>query len=345
MSRKPISRILIVSLGSAGSRHLRLARMQFPKAVIKILRHNETNLIPELSDGCLFNTEEVMNFAPQIAVIASPSSHHVKIAQELAEMGVHMLVEKPLSNSLEGVLRLIETSKKTNSILMAGYNLRFSTSLRYFHDQLADEIIGKVLSFRCEVGQYLPTWRSEMDYRKGVSASKALGGGALLELSHELDYLRWIFGEVDWVRATLTQQSSLDIDVEDSAHLTLGFLPNRNGRQLIGTINLDFIRHDQTRACIAIGEKGSLRWDGIAGEVSLFNEGDVCWQRIFTGNSQNDESYLAEWQDFIYCINTGRIPLVTGEDGLRILEIIKSARISSITGAQESISNSDTGNR
>ena len=96
---------------------------------------------------------------------------------------------------------------------------------------------------------------------------------------------------------------------------------------------------------IAIGEKGSLRWDGVTGEVSLFNEGDVCWERIFTHKSQNDESYLAEWQDFINCINTGSVPLVTGEDGLRILEIIESARISSTTGVQESISNSHPGNR
>ena len=342
---KLISRILIVSLGSAGYRHLRLARKQFPNAEIKILRRNSTNLIPELSDGCFTNIEDAINFAPQIGVIANPSSCHINIAQELAQIGVHMLVEKPLSNSLEGVSRLIETCKERNSVLMTGYNLRFLTSLRYFHDQLVQEVIGNVLSVRCEVGQYLPTWRPETDYRQGVSARRDLGGGVLLELSHEFDYLRWIFGEVDWVRATLTQQSYLDIDVEDSAHLTLGFLPNENGRQLIGTLNLDFIRHDQTRACIAIGEKGSLRWDGITGEVSLFNEGDVCWERIFTHKSQNDESYLAEWQDFINCINTGSVPLVTGEDGLRILEIIESARISSTTGVQESISNSHLGNR
>ena len=121
-------------------------------------------------------------------------------------------------------------------------------------------------------------------------------------------------------------------------------MPNENGRQLIGILNLDFIRHDKTRECIAIGEKGSLRWDGITGEVSLFNEGDVCWERIFTDKSQNDDSYLAEWQDFINCINTESTPLVSGEDGLRILEIIESARISSVTGVQESISYSHPGN-
>ena len=140
---------------------------------------------------------------------------------------------------------------------MTGYNLRFSPSLMYFNELIKKNIVGQILSVRCEVGQYLPEWRPNKDYRKTVSANFHLGGGVLLELSHEIDYLRWIFGEVDWVRATLAQQSSLVFDVEDSAHLTLGFLPNENGRQLIGTLNLDFIRHDQTRACIAIGEKGA----------------------------------------------------------------------------------------
>ena len=78
---------------------------------------------------------------------------------------------------------------------------------------------------RCEIGQYLPLWRPGSDYRLGVSANRALGGGVLLELSHELDYLRWIFGDVDWVQASLERQSALEIDVEDTAHLLLSFMP------------------------------------------------------------------------------------------------------------------------
>ena len=63
-------------------------------------------------------------------------------------------------------------------------------------------------------------------------ARQELGGGAPLELSHELDYLRWIFGEVEWVKATLGRQSSLEIDVEDTVHLILGFASAANGNKL-----------------------------------------------------------------------------------------------------------------
>jgi predicted dehydrogenase len=201
---------------------------------------------------------------------------------------------------------------------------------------LGESVIGKVLSVRCEIGQYLPSWRPECDYRQGVSAQHELGGGVLLEISHELDYLRWIFGEVDWVKATLSHQSSLEIDVEDTAHLTLGLAPAVKGHQLIGTINLDFIRHDTTRLCVAIGEKGSLRWNGLTGEVSLYEAGAKEWRELFSHPHQRDDSYLAEWKNFISCVTEDKTPLVTGEDGLKVLKIIEAARHSAISGGQMS---------
>jgi predicted dehydrogenase len=329
-----INRILIVGLGSIGSRHLRLSRELLPKADIRVLRHQATNEVPEFSNGCFSNIDEAIAFAPQIAVIATPAPFHIATAQVLAEAGVHLLIEKPLSASLDGVTQLLETSQKQGTVLLTGYNLRFLPSLQRFRDLLGESIIGKVLSVRCEIGQYLPSWRPDSDYREGVSARRELGGGALLELSHELDYLRWIFGEVNWVKATLSRQSSLEIDVEDTAHLTLGFTPTTEGHQLIGSVNLDFIRHDTTRLCTAIGENGSLRWNGLTGEVALYEAGAKEWRELFNYPHQSDESYLAEWQNFITCATEHKTPLIAGEDGLKVLEIIEAARISAASGDQ-----------
>jgi predicted dehydrogenase len=328
------SRILIVGHGSIGKRHLRIAREQFPNAEINVLGHREVLEVPEFSSRYLTTIEAAIQFQPQIAVIANPSTFHLPIAHELAKIGTHLLIEKPISATTDKVFELIETCKEHNCVLQVGYNLRFSPSLQTFREALRKGEIGKFLSVRCEVGQYLPTWRPENDYRKGVSANKSLGGGALLELSHELDYLQWIFGGVDWVRATLTRQSSLEIDVEDSAHLTLGFISNSSHQQLIATLNMDLIRHDQTRVCIAIGENGSLKWDGILGEVSVFEKGASNWRKILDHTPTKDETYVAQWLDFINCINVGATPLVSGQDGLGALEIIESARRSASTGTQ-----------
>jgi predicted dehydrogenase len=332
-----IKRILIVGLGSIGKRHLRLARELFPNADIRVLRHQSANEIPEFSNGCISSIEEAIAIAPQIAVIASPAPFHVVTAQVLAEVGVHLLIEKPLSASLDGITQLLETCHKKGTVLLTGYNLRFLPSLQRFRNLLGEGVIGKILLVRCEIGQYLPSWRPDSDYRQGVSARRELGGGALLELSHELDYLRWIFGEVDWVKATLSRQSSLEIDVEDTAHLTLGFVPTADGHQLIGAVNLDFIRHDTIRLCTAIGENGSLCWNGLTGEVALYEAGAKEWRELFSHPHQRDESYLAEWQNFIACVIEQKTPLITGEDGLKVLEIIEAARISATSSGQVSV--------
>jgi predicted dehydrogenase len=332
-----INRILIVSNGNIGKRHLRLARKILPNADIRILRHQAACEVPEYSNGCFSSIEESIAFAPQVAVIASPAPFHIPTGQALAEVGVHLLIEKPLSASLSGVMQLLKTSQKQGTVLQSGYNLRFSPSLRRFRDLLGESVIGKVLSVRCEVGQYLPTWRPDCDYRQGVSARHELGGGALLELSHELDYLRWIFGEVDWVKATLSHQSDLELDVEDTAHLTLGFVPAVDGHQLIGAVNMDFIRHDTTRLCTAIGENSSLRWNGLTGGVALYEAGAKEWRELFSHPHQLDESYLAELQNFLACVIEHKKPLVTGKDGLKVLEIIEAARISAESGVQVAV--------
>jgi predicted dehydrogenase len=329
-----VERILIVGLGSIGKRHLRLARELFPNSDIRVLRHIDTNEVPEHSNGCLVSMAEALFFSPQISVIATPSAFHIAAAQSLAEAGSHLLIEKPLSNSLDGIVELIETCKKQDLTMMIGYNLRFLPSIQYFRDLLINGTIGKVLSIRCDVGQYLPAWRPGSDYRNCASARQELGGGVLLELSHELDYLRWIFGEISWVNATLSRQSDLDITVEDSAHLVLGFSSFGNNSHLIGTVNLDFIRHDLTRECVVIGEMGSLRWNGLIGEVSIYELGTNEWQVLLNFPQSINESYLAEWHNLLASIRELKTPLVSGLDGLRVVQIIQSARNSDALGGQ-----------
>lgn len=327
-----ICRVLIVGLGSIGKRHLRLARELLPNADIRILRHLNVDEVPEYADGCFESIEKAVEFAPQVAVIANPAPFHIYIAEILASIGTHMLIEKPLAISTKGIERLLEICKSHGVILAIGYNLRLFSSLQRFRELLDDGVIGRVMSVRSEAGQYLPSWRPESDYRQSVSAKKELGGGVLLELSHELDYLRWIFGEVQWVSAALMRQGALEVDVEDTAHLTLGFLKGFGGHQLIGTVNLDFIRCDAIRLCTAIGENGSLRWNGLSGVVEIFKSEAAEWQELFRLPEQRDDSYMKEWKLFLRSISLHLPAMVTGEDGLRVLEIIEAARQSDLSG-------------
>ena len=332
-----ISRILIVGLGSIGKRHLRIARELFPQKKIAVLRHKADSFTPEHADFSFSTIADALDFAPQIAVIANPATFHLSVALELAKIGTHLLIEKPLSATTRGVAELLSVCSRKKVLLAMGYNLRYLPSLQQFKTMLDDNVIGTVWSVRSEVGQYLPSWRPDSDYRKGVSAQYLLGGGALLELSHEIDYLRWIFGEVDWVQAVLAQQSDFEIDVEDSAHLILGINAKGQEKPIISTVNLDFIRQDTTRLCIAIGNLGSLRWNGIAGTVELWASGTKSWHEVYKHHATSDESYLAEWNNFLACIKQGTKPLVAGEDGLKVLSIIEAARLANKTNSQVNV--------
>lgn len=320
-----IERVLVVGLGSIGQRHLHLARELMPDADIRILRRAPVETAPDLANGCFFALEHALAFAPHIAVLANPAPFHAPVGEVLARSGCHLLVEKPLAEDRNAALSLTQACKSAGCILQVGYNLRFLPSLRHFKAALDEGLMGDVWSVRSEVGQYLPTWRPGTDYRQGVSAQRGLGGGVLLELSHEIDYLRWLFGEVAWVGAVLGRQSDLETDVEDTANLTLGFAP-RGGVQTLASLNMDFIRHDTTRVCSILGARGTLRWDAVANRVEFFERGKQSWQTVFSEPSEHDVSYRAQWHAFLDCVGHGGTASPDGSDGLAVLEIIEAAR-------------------
>jgi len=324
-----IDRVLVVGLGSIGLRHIRIVREILPNSTIKILRHAVNNYCPPEANGIFMKLSDAIDYGPQIVVVANPSSKHLDIASTFAQIGSHLLVEKPLTDSFESSRQLVNICRQCNVTLMTGYNLRFLESLRIFRQAIDQEIVGKPLAIRAESGSYLPDWRPGFDYRKSVSAQHSLGGGVLLELSHEIDYLRWIFGDVISVWAQLGQKSSLEIDVEDSAIMNLEFFRPDNKEKINAAVNLDFYRHDPVRLCTVICEGGTLKWNALDGTVEKFCQGSTSWEAIFHGPLGLEMSYFAEWRNFLEAID-GVSPLfVTGEDGLAALEIIEAVRLSS----------------
>ena len=325
-----IERVLVVGLGSIGKRHLRILQDLMPIADIRVLRHRESSDITDITNGCFSTIEEATAFLPQIAVVANPAPFHINIAMDLVSVGCHLLIEKPISVDTNGIIELIDAARNNNALIQLGYNLRFHTSLVHFRSLIHKGEIGRVLSVRSEIGQYLPTWRPDSDYRSGVSARKELGGGVLLELSHELDYLRWIFGEVTKVSAILCKQSDLEIDVEDSAFITLQFASSKDEPGPVVSLCMDFVRHDTARTCVVIGSLGTLRWKALDGKVEYWKEGSTEWETVFHHQYQRDDTYRSEWKHFIDCIGRKETLRVTAEDGLVVMRVIEATRISSV---------------
>jgi predicted dehydrogenase len=321
-----INKILVVGLGSIGKRHVRILRTLYPNIEIIVLRHNkcdDADIALYALSSCVTAIEDALALQPDAAIIATPATKHLETAKKLANAGVHLLIEKPISATTTGVQSLIDLCKKNRVTLMTAYNLRFQPSLQEFRKNIQKNKIGRVLSVRAEVGQYLPSWRPDSDYRDTVSAQKRSGGGVLLELSHEIDYLAWVFGNVEWVKAHVSKQSDLEIDVEDIVNVIFG-AKSKNENEIVVLLNMDFVRHDNIRQCTAVGDKGSLRWDAIAGEVAWFSQDGKGWKVLFSQTTERDYTYTKEINHFFNAIEKKEEISISGKDGLNALKVIKA---------------------
>tara|TARA_B100000073_G_C23687835_1_gene555201 strand:+ start:398 stop:1426 length:1029 start_codon:yes stop_codon:yes gene_type:complete len=317
---------LVVGAGSIGKRHLSNIRYLFPSANIDVLCRKESTgqYLYDLGANNLFNSiNQAISHGHSAAVLANPSTYHIEYSQILANNGYHLFVEKPLSNRLDGVNELIRTCENNNLTLMVGYCLRFYPSLKHMVRLIKDGFIGNTLHISSEIGQYLPDWRAGTDYRNGVTAQNKLGGGAVLELSHEIDIALWIGDKIKSVIANLAKISDLDIDVEDCADISLKF---ESGA--IGNIHLDLLQRYPVRKTKVIGTKGTLIWDGIADEL-LHSMPGVDFQKISVSKiTDRNDLYLKSILHFYQCIQNRQEPIVNGISAHKVLEVALAAKVS-----------------
>lgn len=283
---------------------------------------------------------EISKFCPDIAVLAGVATDRLDALGWLPESLDGVLIEKPLASSYSDGVELASELIRRSTFVQVGYNLRFSPSLRELKRRVDQEDLGEVLAVHVETGQYLPEWRPERDYRFTASAQKSLGGGALLELSHEIDYLRWIFGDVIWVSAWMGRTSALDIDVEDTAHILMSCSSQRQSAEIVTRVSLDLVRRDSKRCVTVVCAAGSLRWDGIARTVEEYRTSSGSWREVFAEQPGGSSTYERQWDGFFSSLNTGGHPEVSTDDGLAVLKVVDAARESNASsGRRVSLAN------
>ena len=314
--------IAIVGFGSAGSRALQVLCELRPEAEFLVVsRHAATGE----GFAATSSLDDVVAFAPDAVIVAGPATTRADVVRQIGTLGVPVFIEKPLAHTLGDAVAVSDLLGPAVGRSQVGYNLRFSQSLIAFRDLVRGGSCGRVLRFNAETAQYLPDWRPDKHYRETVSARANLGGGVLLELSHEIDYLRWIFGEWDWVSAWTGRRSSLEIDVEDTALVTIGIETDQASTQVVGQLSLDFVRRDKTRTLTAVCEAGTLRWDGIAGTVEVYESSESKWKTVVT-DSGSQSTYRAQWDSFLSVVEEGSSPRVAMSDGLAVLRAVEAIR-------------------
>lgn len=319
-------RVLIVGLGSIGSRHLDNLRV-IDRSVHVTVWHQHRKPGDgghggPAADCTVYRLEDAIQTKPDAALITGPASRHVEAGLALAEAGMHLFIEKPISDTLNKVDELLRLCRERDLVLMVGYNFVFYRPFQIMQQAIMEGRIGRVLSVRAEVGQFLPEWRPASDYRQTVSAKFQLGGGVLLELSHEFEYVRRLVGEVKAVSAELGHLSDLEIDVEDTAEVILRFT---NGA--IGSVHVDMTQRPARRICHVVGTQGTLAWDGSTHRVGLFSAAANTWSELHPGGSIDlNETYMEEMRHFLDCVRRREPPKIGGEDARRILEIVLAAK-------------------
>jgi predicted dehydrogenase len=322
-----VKHIAIIGLGSIGCRHLRILRELRPAINITVVRTGKgvKSEDEKLADKVVFSLDEAIKSDIQAAIISTPASIHVDQASAIAKAGVHLFVEKPLSHKLDNLNELRCLIQKNEIITLVGYVLRYHPAAKFFKELFDKNIIGEILYVSVECGSYLPDWRPGKNYKTSVSANKDFGGGVLLELSHELDYIRWIFGEINNIYAQIDNSGTLDINVEDSANLIISTETNHSIN-----VHLDFNRRFPTRRCVIHGTKGYLKWDLLEQKVSWHLVGDEINNNLFS--FENDYIYQLQLEHFLDCLENGISPLVTFEDGFETLRLVESAKKSNKIG-------------
>lgn len=328
---------LIAGLGSIGRRHLRNLVALGEEDILLYRTHQGTLSEAGLEDFPSVNDlDAALAARPDAVIVANPTALHLQVAIPAAEAGCHLLLEKPVSNSMDGVEQLKSVVRAGRSKVLVGFQFRFHPGLQLVKEFLESGAIGQPLSARAVYAEYLPGMHPWEDYHQSYSARRDLGGGVILTLCHPLDTLLWLLGDVDRVWGFVGQLNSFVIEVEDTAEIGLRF---KSG--VLGSVRLDYNQRPPSHYLEIVGTHGTVRWDNRENTVRLYradrdqvaDEPEDRWEMytVAEGFERND-MFLAEMQHFLAVLKQGTEPLCSLEDGIKTLELALAARRSAEEG-------------
>ena len=306
-----------MGFGSIGHRHVNNL-LKYPDMEV-IICTNKKSISTEIQKSCKIvkSLEYGIKETPDIAFITNVTSEHVSTAIKLAECGINLFIEKPLSHSMEHIDSLSEIIKRKKIKVMIGSNFRFHECIKKIKELLDENIIDEIISVRVECGSYLPDWHPNEDYRSGYAAQKELGGGVVLTCIHEIDYLHWFLGQVDEVVSFSGKYSDLELNVDDLSTALLKFKKN-----IIAELHLDFFQRKEFRSCKIIGKKGTIYWDSDSNLVKLFDVNENKWMEILKiSNYDRNQMFMKELDYYLDCINHNKEPMNSIIESKEILKI------------------------
>jgi len=311
-------KFMVAGLGSIGRRHLRHLVALGQRDVLLYRTHKATLPDEDLKDFPVeTDLSKALAWGPDGVVVSNPTALHLDVAIPAAQAGCHLLLEKPVSHNLERLDELQAAAQASGARILVGFQFRYHPGLRQVAAMLAEGAVGRPLSVRAHWGEYLPGWHPWEDYRQSYSARKDLGGGVVLTLTHPLDYLRWLLGDVQALWAFTAQESDLDLDVEDAAEIGLRF---KSG--VIGSLHLDYNQRPPRHQLEIVCSGGTIRWDNAGTAVEVFATDKGEWSNFpLPENFERDDLFRAQMSHFLEVAQGKSLPACTLQDGVKALEL------------------------
>lgn len=297
--------ILVVGAGSIASRHIQNCIDLYGIEQLTVVRKDIHAAIESFNckniDVYSSIDDALVDSHYDFAIICSPSSLHLSHAKALFQAKIPCLIEKPLAHTGSDAQELYLERKKQQVYSKLAYNLRFTKGYKVLKNILCQNSLGKIWRIESEVGQYLPDWRPNKPYQNSVSAQSSLGGGALLELSHELDYLLGLFPFKELsLQSMLSTHEFLTMDCENEALILANAELTSQEESLTFLLKLDMLQRIPSRKLLIIFERGKIQWDLIKRTIVIekaFNQ-EVDREEITVEESAN-QAYISLMTEFI----------------------------------------------
>lgn len=322
--------ILVVGMGSAGKRHARnLASLGCrisgvdPRAD---RRADQDEYLTLVDAHATIETALQAPDKPDAVVIASPPAFHVEQAITALGAGLPVLLEKPLSPTLDDAKRLVAQQKSTGLPVMLGYTWRWWPPIAKVRQLLADRAVGAPRHVSFFLSAHLADWHPWERYQDFFMAHANMGGGALLDESHWIDLMLWFFGMPECISASIDKISDLDIDSDDNVDLIA-----RYGDGLQASVHLDLYGRPHQKFIRIIGEKGTILWSEQPNRIAIGVEAVENWQETHFDCERND-MFAALVQEFVDVLDGKTKQTCDLNDGLRVMRVIEAARESHQTG-------------
>jgi len=323
-------KFLIAGLGSIGRRHLRNL-VSLGQNEIVLLRSGKSTLPEEELTGYPQESDikaALKKHKPHAVIVSNPTAMHLEIALPSVQAGCALLLEKPISNTMDGLDRLQNVAEQSALKILVGFQFRFHPGLQCAKGWIENGEIGRVISAHVHFGEYLPAWHPWEDYRQSYAARADMGGGVVLTQSHALDYLPWLIGGVDSVWGFTAKLSDLDLNVEDTAKVGLRFADGA-----LGSLHLDYNQQPPVHRFEVVGTNGSIHWDLADGITRMYRSEQKDWQNSsLPPDWERNTMFLEEMKHFLKVVRGDMRPSCTLEEGIRVQRLIQAIYDSNKSG-------------